>query len=264
MLRVVDFAFDHVVVVVESLANAVREYRDAGFLVTPGGRHDAIPTENALVAFEDGGYLELIALRDRDARESLRLRRTGAAWERELRGSSAVARRFLPRLAASPGVADFVLCGAPLARFAAEARRRGFPMAGPAPMARERPDGTRLEWTIAFPAAEHIPFFIEDRTPRALRVPGGPEATAHPNGARGVAEVSVRVTDVPGAALAYADLFGVAPATAADSARLALAGIHVRLVAGEPAGACGAALRGDGRLPGAIEAAGVCFANARS
>jgi hypothetical protein len=257
-----DFTFDHVVVVVESLADAVHDYRDAGFLVTPGGRHDAIPTENALVAFEDGGYLELMALRDDEARESLRVRRAAAGWERELRASSAIARRFLPRLAAPPGVADFALRGAPLTRFAAEARRRGFPMAGPAPMRRARPDGVALEWTIAFPAAEHIPFFIEDRTPRALRVPGGPEATAHPNGARGVAEVSVRVTDVPGAALAYADLFGVAPAAADRGAGIALAGVHVRLVPGDQAGACGVTLAGEGALPRAIEAAGVCFAGA--
>ena len=258
-----EFRFDHAVVVVESLAEAVRDYRAAGFLVTPGGRHDAIPTENALIAFEDGGYLELMALRDHEARESLRLRRAGAGWERELRASSAIARRFLPRLAAAPGVADFALCGAPLARFAAEARRRGFPMAGPTPMSRERPDGVRLEWAIAFPAAEHIPFFLEDRTPRALRVPAGPEATAHPNGARGLAEVSVRVTDVPGAALAYADLFGITPSAAERGARVALAGIHVRLVAGETAGACGVSLRGDGALPEGIEAAGVCFEGAR-
>ena len=52
---------DHVVIVVSSLAEASRSFAAAGLTVTPGGRHDEIPTENALVAFADGSHLELLA-----------------------------------------------------------------------------------------------------------------------------------------------------------------------------------------------------------
>ena len=62
-------ALDHVVVVLPALGPAVEAFAAAGFTVTPGGRHDALPTENALVCFADGSYLELLAARDPSARE---------------------------------------------------------------------------------------------------------------------------------------------------------------------------------------------------
>src|SRR5262245_25569131 len=96
---------DHVVAVVSSLAEATRAFDAAGFTVTAGGRHDAIPTENALVAFADGSYLELLAARDPATRDELRALRPGAGWERHLKGVSAAARRFLPLLAGLDGVA---------------------------------------------------------------------------------------------------------------------------------------------------------------
>ena len=51
---------DHLVIVVPELEAAVASYRGLGFTVVPGGRHP-IGTHNALIAFADGSYLELIA-----------------------------------------------------------------------------------------------------------------------------------------------------------------------------------------------------------
>ena len=51
---------DHLVIVVPELEAAVATYRGLGFTVVPGGRHP-IGTHNALIAFTDGSYLELIA-----------------------------------------------------------------------------------------------------------------------------------------------------------------------------------------------------------
>src|SRR5690349_14881840 len=233
------FAPDHVVVVVGSLAEATRAFAAAGFTVTPGGRHDALPSENALVAFADGAYLELLALRESGARAGLREAAAGPGWERHLAGLSAVARRFLPVLAGADGVRDFALRGGDLPGFAARARRAGVAVAGPVAMERVRPDGVRLAWTLALPAPYALPFVIADRTPRAGRVPGGPAATAHANGTRGVAEVRVRTPDVAGTAFLYADLFGASLAALPDGAtRLGLGDFAVALEAGEPAGAC--------------------------
>jgi hypothetical protein len=55
---------DHVVIVVRDLAPAIDGYRRRGFTVTPGGRHADGATENALVPFSDGSYLELVAFDD--------------------------------------------------------------------------------------------------------------------------------------------------------------------------------------------------------
>ena len=55
---------DHVVLVVLDLDAAVAEHRKRGFTVTPGGEHAGGLTHNALVGFQDGSYLELIAFHD--------------------------------------------------------------------------------------------------------------------------------------------------------------------------------------------------------
>ena len=55
---------DHVVLVVLDLDTAIAEHRGRGFTVTPGGEHAGGLTHNALVGFQDGSYLELIAFHD--------------------------------------------------------------------------------------------------------------------------------------------------------------------------------------------------------
>lgn len=254
------FRLDHVVVVVPELARAVGEFERAGFVVIPGGRHDALPTENALIGFPDGAYLELLAVRDDDAREALRIRAARPGWSAELRRGSAIARRFLPNLLGPLGVADFVLVGEDIARAGSEMRRRGFPMTGPVPMSRTRPDGVALEWDLVLPDAARLPFFIEDRTPREWRAPLDPRALAHPNGTRGVGEVTVRVPQVPQAALDYADLFQVRPRPApGERAAFEMAGVTIVLEPGEREGAVAAGLRGAGTLPAEVEALGLRF-----
>ncbi len=55
-----------------------------------------------------------------------------------------------------------------------------------------------------------MPFLIEDLTPRAWRVPGGPAAD-HPNGATGIARLEVTAPDPDGAARKLAALTGTTP-----------------------------------------------------
>jgi len=247
----------HVVVLVSSLAEATRTFTGAGFTVTPGGLHDAIPTENALVVFADGSYLELLATRDPATRDELRALRAGPGWERHLKGVSAIARRFLPALARADGVADWVLGGAALGGRAAALRALGVRSSGPATMARERTDRVRLEWQLLLPEAPLHPFWIADRTPRELRVPGGAAATAHANGATGITAVRVRTPSVPTAALALGEALGTMPRVRDGVSTLELEGLRIELVEGEPEGACGAQLAGCGPLPEAVTALGV-------
>ena len=54
---------DHIVILVADLDRAQAEYAAAGFTVVPGGEHAGGLTHNALVAFADGTYLELLAFR---------------------------------------------------------------------------------------------------------------------------------------------------------------------------------------------------------
>ena len=252
-----DPQLDHVVVVVGSLAGARATFESAGFTVVPGGRHDALPTENALVCFADGSYLELLAARDPDTRDELRALRAGASWERHLKHVSAVARRFLPILAGPDGVADWVVRTDSLARPAGSLRSAGLKAAGPVRMSRERPDGERLSWELLLPEFALHPFWIADRTPRERRVPGDAAATTHANGARGIAAVHVRAPNVPMAALELGDVLGTPPRAENSVTALELRGVRIEVVDGEPEGACGVALVGCGALPEAIRALGI-------
>src|SRR5712691_6594820 len=57
-------AIDHIVILVHDLDRAVRDYMALGFTVVPGGEHADGRSRNALIAFADGAYLELIAFKD--------------------------------------------------------------------------------------------------------------------------------------------------------------------------------------------------------
>ena len=247
---------DHVVIVVSSLAEASRSFAAAGFTVTPGGRHDAIPTENALVAFADGSYLELLAARDAATRDELRALRTGKGWERHLKGVSAIARRFLPSLAGADGVADWVLTGGAARSRAAALRALGVKASGPLAMTRERADGVRLAWELLLPESRLHPLWIADRTPREQRVPGG-AAAAHANGATGIAAVRVRTPSMPTAALELGESLRTVPRITAGVTTLALEGLRIEMIEGEPEGACGVVLAGCAALPDALAALGV-------
>ena len=251
-------AIDHVVIAVSALPEAMEWFRDAGFAVTPGGRHDALPTENALVAFPDGSYLELLATRDPAQREEWRGLAHRPEWERHLRGVSAVARRFLPSLAGPDGVVDVCLHGRPLGRRASDLRRIGERAAGPVRMSREKPDGERLEWELLLPESRRLPFWIADRTPRSRRVPSSSEATAHANGTTGIAGFGVRANGAPLAALSLGDLFGCVPEAQSDgSAWLAAGAFRIEVEEGETEGCAAAVLRDCRELPERLRALGL-------
>jgi hypothetical protein len=52
---------DHVIIAVRELDQAVADYIALGFSAIYGGRHASGATHNALVCFQDGAYLELLA-----------------------------------------------------------------------------------------------------------------------------------------------------------------------------------------------------------
>jgi hypothetical protein len=93
-------------------------------------------------------------------------------------------------------------------------------------------------------------------------VPADVGATTHANGATGIAQVVVRVGDVPAVALELAALFDAVPRVDGDGHTwLALAGVELGLIEGEPARACQVMLAGVIRLPAEIGADGVGTTN---
>jgi catechol 2,3-dioxygenase-like lactoylglutathione lyase family enzyme len=178
---------DHLVILVRDLEQAVADYAALGFAVTPGGEHADGATHNALVPFADGSYLELIAFRQ-----------------------EVPDHRWARHRALGEGLVDFALLPDAIAEDIAAARGRGLEYRGPTPGGRLRPDGQRVEWFIGEPPTPDMPFLCADVTPRELRVPAG-EAREHPNGAIGIAELTVAVADAPASAARYQALLGIEP-----------------------------------------------------
>lgn len=189
---------DHIVILVRELDHAIETYRELGFQVVPGGEHPG-GTHNALVAFRDGSYLELIAFQEPEQPSEHR-------WHRFLAGG---------------GLVDFALGVDDLAAELEQIRARGLDYQGPVPGARRRPDGEQVSWRLGQPVGDRtgeMPFLIDDVTPRSVRVPGGSQAE-HPNGVVGVRRVVVARRDLGEAADEWGRLLGVTPpVTATDQA----------------------------------------------
>jgi catechol 2,3-dioxygenase-like lactoylglutathione lyase family enzyme len=181
------YALDHVVILVHDLDRAREDYAALGFTVVPGGQHTDGATHNALIAFADGSYLELIAF--------LRAAPEHSWWRHAALG---------------PGLIDAALLPQDIAADIAAARRRGLPLLGPFSGGRARPDGQRLAWETGRPTTGDLPFLCADVTPRDLRVPGGP-AREHANGTVGVADITFAVAELEQSRARYEALLGSAP-----------------------------------------------------
>ena len=203
--------FDHALVFVASLKRAIRDYQALGFTVVPGGVHDGGPTGNALIPFEDGSYLELIAFRKLSTRLLLRMVSRLGLIERV--ADAPLARRFALRAARGQGLIDTAVCVDALAPLIATAQQSGLTIHGPVPGRRTAADGSPVMWELGIPEDDALPLLIADVTPRALRVAATP-GLRHANGATGVAGVIFPVRDPVASAAHLREVFGAAPIAA--------------------------------------------------
>jgi catechol 2,3-dioxygenase-like lactoylglutathione lyase family enzyme len=181
------FSLDHIVILVFDLERAQADYGALGFTVVEGGRHADGLTHNALVAFEDGSYLELIAFIEEPP-----------DWHPFYRAHG------------EEGLVTFALLPADIERDVHNARERGLHTEGPRQGGRHRPDGVHIEWQIAQADSPEMPFLCADVTPRDLRVPYGP-SRLHANGTVGIAAVTVVVIDLQASMTRYGALLGSDP-----------------------------------------------------
>ena len=188
------------------------------FTITPGGIHSDNCTENKLILFQDGTYIELIAFINDDP-----ARREEHRWGKK---------QF--------GLIDFALTtpsdanGGNVASTHYEALQRrirgtrspaadlGIEYIEPISGGRKKPDGTEVKWTVTFPTLASqvakatyatsvtgaVPFLCHDTTPRNLRVDtANIQATTHPSAVKGIAQFSVIVP--PQKLESYIDLYSL-------------------------------------------------------
>jgi hypothetical protein len=172
--------FDHAVIAVRDLDQAVAQYRELGFDVRPGGRHTGLGTHNAIVRL-GLDYLELLSIYD----------------ERELEAQGENGRALQTLLSVRPGgLLAYGLATMDIRRDAERLRTRGVEIDGPFAMQRTRPDGRLLSWKLLIPHrvcfGRPWPFLIEWDQPDEQRL-SWEQPGQHPNGATAVVGIAVAV-----------------------------------------------------------------------
>jgi len=152
---------DHLPFAWTDLDEITAEFSRLGLEPEYGGAHDNGATHMSVLGFEDGSYVELIAERG-DGEHGF--------WPEHIRADAGPAAWCIR-------VPDIV----------AECRRvleSGVSVHGPLYGARERDDGTLVEWDRAVFGTEEqrllLPFAIEDRTPLSYRVTESPSVAGGP------------------------------------------------------------------------------------
>ncbi|MDQ3655142.1 MAG: VOC family protein [Chloroflexota bacterium] len=203
-------AIDHVVVAVHDLTQAIHDYERLGFTVTIGGDHAHRGSHNALITFEDGSYIELIAFKHEPPVKD------NTWWD---------------LLQIGEGLVDFALVSDDLRAELEHLKSHDFESTGPMEGGRLRTDGIRIAWRVArlnTGGSERLPFLIDDITAHDLRVPRGEDAV-HANGILGIAGVTVAVSSNDVAEPLYRALLGE-PRTGGEATRFMVGGQFVDLV----------------------------------
>lgn len=180
---------DHLVIVVQDLESAMQNYGELGFTMVRGGKHP-IGSHNALIAFEDGSYIEFIAFYEPNTEN-----------------------RWWAHLQAGGGLVDCCAQTDDLKADVKAFREVGVDIADIMPLSRLRPDGYKIEWVLSLARGKFqgvVPFLIEDRTPREERVPGD---TTHANQVTGIDTLTVAVDDPDAVRGWYRPVLGMAGET---------------------------------------------------
>jgi len=183
---------DHIIYLTppDSLHKTSQQFRELGFNVLPGGTHAGGLSENALVVFADGVYLELIAF----IPPASHCTPGSSQPDRKSRWATK-----------SPGWIDYAFLGngsqsdsiSEIINQRASEDGSGVLYEPEHEGGRQRHDGKTLKWLISAPRQEKgsitgTPFFCGDVTPRYLRVPSEPpENVQHPSGATGIAYLRI-------------------------------------------------------------------------
>ena len=184
---------DHLVIVVNDLEQAARDFAQLGFTVVSGGQHP-VGSHNVLISLRDGSYLEIIAFY-RDA----------------------IDHRWSDPLQKGEGLVDFCFQTDDLRGDTKKLQDAGVAINNPVPWSRQRPDGFELKWLLSLATGSHrgvAPFLIEDVTPRTERMP---QQFAHQNEISGIETVTVAVGELSTVEKWYSALLGTCGQTISDA-----------------------------------------------
>ena len=183
---------DHIVIVVNNLEQAAKDYEQLGFTVVPGGKHP-MGSHNVLISLVDGSYVEIIAF----YREALDHR----WWDPLQKGERLI---------------DFCMQTDDLKGDTGKLRAAGVAINDPVPWSRTRPDGYELKWLLSLAQGSDrgvAPFLIQDVTQREERIP---QIFDHKNGATGIDTLTVAVGELTAVQRWYDGVLGSGPTHITD------------------------------------------------
>jgi catechol 2,3-dioxygenase-like lactoylglutathione lyase family enzyme len=187
--------FDHAMISVRDLDEAVAHYRALGFDVQSGGEHPGVGTHNALISFGQD-YVELLSVRDKS--EAERNVVTGELVD------------FLAKHEA--GLTMYGLSTTAIQYEAERFHQSRLAALGPFSLSREQSDGHVRTWSLLIPIwnnthwCQPFPFFIQLGMP-GERLLSQNKPVSHPNGAAGCKGIAVAVRDLDRVADLYEHLF---------------------------------------------------------
>ncbi|MDB2480615.1 VOC family protein [Porticoccaceae bacterium] len=184
--------FDHIVVFVADLNQAITDFTDLGFQVTPGGSHGI--TENALVIFPNQTYIELLALRPSWYRPLIKLAIKLNIPQRQASLKTNIYSRLTGWICGETGPVDWCVRTSDLNASLALWESQEFEILHSEIFFRERNDGQIARWKLGGSRQADLPFLLEDLTPIDTRVPLT-GATGHANGAKDLIGVQFGVSD---------------------------------------------------------------------
>jgi hypothetical protein len=168
---------DHASLCTSQLDLLQNAFAKVGLTAEYGGPHASGGTHMALLGFEDGSYLELIA---------------------PLKPGGADDSPWGEMIATNAGACAWAVGTTDIRAEASRLKQLGIPIAGPFPGSRKRPDGQLIEWQTAHVGpggpGSLMPFMIQDKTARALRVQPSPSVRGL--GLRGISKVVIAVRDL--------------------------------------------------------------------
>jgi hypothetical protein len=193
---------DHAGICSYQLEPMQQAFAAIGLKTEYGGAHATGGTHNALLGFDDGSYIELIAARDP---ETMR----GEDTEQWTSLKPDMARACF-------WAVDVDDIGSSVQQL----REAGLKIAGPQNGSRKKPDGTVLQWQTAAvnegSSADILPFFIQDKTPRSARIQ--PSTSVKGGDLHGIEIVVLGVKDLDAGIALYRRAYGLpAPTLATDS-----------------------------------------------
>ena len=181
-------AFDHVVIYVPNLEQAIQQFTDLGFTVQFGGEHEH--TVNALIVFNDQFYIELLSLKPTWRRPFLLLAARLGVISFIANCKTDISWRLLPWVTMPYGPIDWCLRSDNIARVLQRLKPTAIPLLKCQSYERIRPDGQQLKWLLGGAKNTDLPYLIQDSTPVSLRIPLGSHAV-HANGAKCLRKIKI-------------------------------------------------------------------------